>query len=470
MQWLNLACSLSTLLRRASSGFQAQRSLEYHPTLPSSQCKLPQEIIDTIIDLLIGDKATLTQCSLVCRAWVPRSSARLFISFRWPRCRDPQSNAGAKQRKCGGKHCFRLCLQVLTNSSRICGAIEELSLASHNCKRGLDSPEAWRSGGNPIPLDILHSILCLLPRLRRLRIQLCFPTAPLSGGIPRNRRFVLEDVLISHGAESLQTTCDFLTMLERTDVLHLVWLPDVFSSSGFVPTMTQPAPAQPTPALHSLDLCQTSRGLREIALTSILGAVDPNSIHCISTRSPLQPTYITALTPYAASLTTFAYVAHRDFPASALPDYLRPTILYIHEDHPAICIPQLLPQDRSIVMRDLDHLVHAGTQEVYVELPLPMNTLGGHAVHAAHEYLRQSYAALDWQSLGRIFSRCPSFTRLVLGLCTPVWFDGGEDEVTEYAITVTREMAREHLPAWMSEKVVVQKRIGAPSPMPLPLR
>lgn len=43
---------------------------------------LPPELLDLIIDELQHDKSSLTSCSLVCKAWLPRSSEHLFGSSR----------------------------------------------------------------------------------------------------------------------------------------------------------------------------------------------------------------------------------------------------------------------------------------------------------------------------------------------------------------------------------------------------
>jgi hypothetical protein len=43
--------------------------------------KLPQELIDAIIDHLHDDKEALASCSLVCRTWTPRTRHYLFTNF-----------------------------------------------------------------------------------------------------------------------------------------------------------------------------------------------------------------------------------------------------------------------------------------------------------------------------------------------------------------------------------------------------
>ena len=53
----------------------------------SNSPRLPQELIDYILDNLDGNNRILKQCCLVCKAWLPRSSQTLFSTFLWPSCR-----------------------------------------------------------------------------------------------------------------------------------------------------------------------------------------------------------------------------------------------------------------------------------------------------------------------------------------------------------------------------------------------
>ena len=50
------------------------------------QARLPPELTDAIIDHLAHDRATLEACSLVCKAWAPRSQqllhAKVHVTFR----------------------------------------------------------------------------------------------------------------------------------------------------------------------------------------------------------------------------------------------------------------------------------------------------------------------------------------------------------------------------------------------------
>lgn len=460
------ASSLSISFRRALTVLQIKRSPSPEPSCPreviASSYNLPQEVTDIILDLLSGDRTALKQCSLVCRAWVPRSTAHLFSIFYWPQCNYPVYSSPQRQ-QCGGEHSFDLCLQILENSSRMRMAIKELRLGRHwhYCE---NADLATNSLRNTIPLDILHSILSVLPCLRRLRLQYCITTPACSGQRPPQGQFTLDEAHLLHTEPSLQSTCDLLTLFDCINELHLVWDPDTVA-----PAATRPVIA-PTTAIHALDLpydADPEGAEIPCALDSLRGTIDPSSVRAFSMRGALRPTYIAALMPYAPSLTTLAYMAHRDFPATALPDCLRPTILCIYDGHiPSVMTPAV-PQrpftwNQSIIVRDLDHLIHADTREVYIEVPLPINYLDDHPVHAdiVRACLRRSFAALDWTSLYRIFSRCPSFTRLLLGLGCASWLGDGRSEVIELAVKTLRELARERLPAWMIGKVVVTRHRG----------
>ena len=48
--------------------------------------KVPQDVVDVVIDHLHADMKTLKTCSLVCNGWVPSSSWHLFSTFSWPPC------------------------------------------------------------------------------------------------------------------------------------------------------------------------------------------------------------------------------------------------------------------------------------------------------------------------------------------------------------------------------------------------
>ena len=54
-----------------------------------SHPRLPQEIIDYIIDILQNERGTLEKCRLVSRSWVPRAQKHLFAVVRFESPADP---------------------------------------------------------------------------------------------------------------------------------------------------------------------------------------------------------------------------------------------------------------------------------------------------------------------------------------------------------------------------------------------
>ena len=54
--------------------------------LDRSRTALPQELVDMIIDFFLDDRDTLKACSLVCKAWVPRSQQHIHVRFNFDPC------------------------------------------------------------------------------------------------------------------------------------------------------------------------------------------------------------------------------------------------------------------------------------------------------------------------------------------------------------------------------------------------
>jgi len=63
----------------------SKQTPDFSPETPMPDHRLPQEIIDYILDLLREESKTLKQCCLVSRLWVPRARTHLFhrIDFHW---------------------------------------------------------------------------------------------------------------------------------------------------------------------------------------------------------------------------------------------------------------------------------------------------------------------------------------------------------------------------------------------------
>lgn len=421
----------------------------------TSECKLPQKLVDAIIDQLYYDKASLRQCSLVCRSWVPRTSEHLFSCFSWPRC--TRTDRECAKREYGGKHCFDKCLRILKNSPRICGIISDLCLQHHGCKRFHDD---YARHGNAIPLGVLHEMLSLLPSLRQLTLSYCFPSLPWWREIrwwreiPRQPRFILDGVRILHSNPRLQATADLLTMFETATYLRLSW-PAIGHCGS--PPKAAVARSGATTAIHALDLpFVSSEESRVQIFRTLLGVIDPKSLRGIATRSTLTPAVIAILEPYAASLRILSYTAHREHPAAALPRFPRLVSLSLLS-HDSILEPQMLSESWSLALRDLEHFVHTDIKEIRIELSISAKDIpDDRSPHAMHDDLRRSFSGLGWEDLGKTLSKYTSLTRLVFGLWASLC-DDRRDAVIEQAMAIVQELARKNLPLEMSEKLVIRR-------------
>ena len=143
-----------------------------------SEPRLPQEIIDYIVDLLRNERGTLSQCCLVSKSWIPRTRKHLFgeINFtsptdpeEWMRMFPDPSNSPARY-----SHCLRI-----------------------RCARD-PIPEATKMGGwilsltNVVRLVIIGSMWSLIsasPTSPRSQIFLRSLLGPLAFVGPRDHLF-----------------------------------------------------------------------------------------------------------------------------------------------------------------------------------------------------------------------------------------------------------------------------------------
>ena len=137
----------------------------------------PPELFDSVIDHLHDDKATLRECSLVCKDWVPSSTFHLFFTFSWPPChhmwhvrilRKARGNLClCSQDKAG----FDRCLTLLSESPRIAAAIQCLKLNSSRSVHHIDG--STRFTDEAIPRSTLLAILDCLRHLRTVEFNNC---------------------------------------------------------------------------------------------------------------------------------------------------------------------------------------------------------------------------------------------------------------------------------------------------------
>lgn len=126
---------------------------------PSVAERLPQELIDCIIDHAHDDLVALKTFSLVCKAWQPSTALHLFRAFR------PVYRLRANG---WDRMDFATCYHRISSSSRVSPSVRCLEL------------EPWK---NELPVICstvteLHSIMQLMPRLQALHFRGCIPILP----------------------------------------------------------------------------------------------------------------------------------------------------------------------------------------------------------------------------------------------------------------------------------------------------
>ncbi|KAJ7713551.1 hypothetical protein B0H16DRAFT_1390434 [Mycena metata] len=145
-----------------------------------SQCSLPLELWDAILDQLHSDPAALRVAALVCRTWVPTSRFHLFEALVLsPKC---------------ARRAAHLNVLLASRYSTIGAAIRILSLP------GALTPIQVRSPRGNIHLTTLLGLaphLAQLPRLRELTLS-DFPCALLDG-LTTVRRLTFTDVCAGTG-------------------------------------------------------------------------------------------------------------------------------------------------------------------------------------------------------------------------------------------------------------------------------
>ncbi|GJE95909.1 hypothetical protein PsYK624_121000 [Phanerochaete sordida] len=134
-------------------------------------CRLPQEVVDMVIDYLYDDRRSLRQCSLTCKAWEPSSTMHLFLRISWP----PHKVHWSFPEEIEALHndpyytaSFDDCYALLLSSPRIRNAVCHLRLTglrSHG-RSGLSRNQSHE----PLPLTFLFALPELLPGLQTLEI------------------------------------------------------------------------------------------------------------------------------------------------------------------------------------------------------------------------------------------------------------------------------------------------------------
>ncbi|KAI0692824.1 hypothetical protein BC835DRAFT_1355858 [Cytidiella melzeri] len=125
--------------------------------------KLPQELIDRVLDYLARDAIALRSCSFVCRSWLKQSRHHLFGLLR---IRDTQICTSLRSRPVLQDRFQAFCTFITTVASPgFCAKVHTLCLLGNEERHERQSPESY------ISAHMLANILGQLPRVRILELN-----------------------------------------------------------------------------------------------------------------------------------------------------------------------------------------------------------------------------------------------------------------------------------------------------------
>ncbi|KAI0090494.1 hypothetical protein BDY19DRAFT_712096 [Irpex rosettiformis] len=130
---------------------------------PTGISRLPQELIDLIVDNLSRDAIALRSCSFVCRAWLKQCRHHLFGLLR---VRDTQVRTSLRSRPILQER-FQAFLTFITTvaSPGFCAKVHTLCLLGNEERLERQAPESF------ISAHMLAAILGQLPRVRILELN-----------------------------------------------------------------------------------------------------------------------------------------------------------------------------------------------------------------------------------------------------------------------------------------------------------
>lgn len=178
--------------------------------MPSTAApRLPQELVDCIIDQLHGDIRTLKLCSLVCKAWASSSARQLFRSFR-PSCHFREEEEDVEESVSWTYHDFPACYEFLATSPRAARHVRSLEL------------EPWMDSA-PLMCPYIEdfaTIMTLLPSVRDIYFYQCLPMVKNSL-CPFVSRWDIREVRIRDEFDNARLV-DLLTCFRRTENLEII--------------------------------------------------------------------------------------------------------------------------------------------------------------------------------------------------------------------------------------------------------
>ncbi|KIY44198.1 hypothetical protein FISHEDRAFT_78110 [Fistulina hepatica ATCC 64428] len=193
---------------------------------------LSSEVVDYIIDLFADDRPCLRKCSLLDRAWIPRSRYHLFKDIRLSPCRHP-SDGGHCRRPC--QYCF-MSFSLLLNSphSTIPRVIRTLQFNGRFFLQFGLKGDAFGGMSDPSRLLPLFRHFQVVERLELLDVSWFDPPqwmAPVVHQLLSSVRVLkLENVKFRSGPSG------FETMLSNATTLQNLYAPSVSWQVGRVRT------------------------------------------------------------------------------------------------------------------------------------------------------------------------------------------------------------------------------------------
>lgn len=382
---------------------------------------LPEEILEMIGTWLSDDKNTLRQCSLVCKDWLPRSSAHLFRTLCFPNCLWHWSDvdvaiagtaAAAAHPSCATQKGFCDLLNFIRSSERIRGSVRDLKLTAVRYSPHSGSDDIEGLDPEVLPLHIFFDIANAFPRLTSVTFSQCMPTHDELDPSPRYP----EGKLLSVESVALDVEYTdallYLACFERINTLNI----RNFNEIPDTPPLRLPAtPGKlkvSTLNLHDGHDCFTLLD-ESIILVSLPYLIDMESIRAYKTdysSTPESDTFIKCL----RNLESLTLPLDKEPLALAVPEHLHTlklTHVYHHEQDTS-------PDALASLVRALKHFAQDTVQELCIALRL---TLGARYRSGAHgdDARAQLVGQLDWTSLRRALQAYPSLERLRVEVVCP---------------------------------------------------
>lgn len=140
--------------------------------------RVPQEIVDYIIDSLRTDMKTMKRCSRVNRDWEPRSTGHLLSTIRCAPCHQKHDcTSGMSAEPCNCHLSPADLVDVLSSSPRLRNSVRRLKFGPRYIRDNFyDDNRTYIVSIHP---SAVSSIVKLLPVLRGIEFHDCLPVGPI---------------------------------------------------------------------------------------------------------------------------------------------------------------------------------------------------------------------------------------------------------------------------------------------------